>query len=320
VRLVALAAFALVLACRPDSDQITFNLQAMSFATSEWSEPVNLGAVVNSNVFDAAPTLSKDELSLYLTSNRPGGFGGNDLWVSQRACGDCPWRAPVNLGPAINSPAIENRASLSSDGHLLFFFSDRPGGHGSTDIWMSRRVDPKDDFGWEPPVNLGPDINTATAEQAPFYLQSAEDGSGNLYFARGQSTLNEQDIYVAAVTRNAETRGPAVIVAELNDPSFNDAGATLRVDGREIFLQSSRPGTLGINDLYTSTRRSVHDLWSPPVSLGTPINSTGIEQQSSLSHDGRTLVWASNRPGSILNPSGVPSTDIWMSTRTPSGR
>src|SRR2546426_6108367 len=197
-KVMSLVSFTLLVACESESAPVGIRLEAMSFANSEWSEPVNLGAVVNSNVFDAAPTLSKDGLSLYLTSTRPGGFGGNDLWVSQRDCGDCPWGTPVNLGPVINTPAIENRASLWGDGHLLFSHSDRPGGHGSTDIWVSRRADQKDDFGWEPPVNLGPDVNTATAEQAPFYLQSAEDGPGNLYFARGQSTPNEQDIYVPA--------------------------------------------------------------------------------------------------------------------------
>src|SRR5712692_5930804 len=128
----SLVSLTLVVACGSESGPLGFKLQAMSFANSEWSEPVNLGAVVNSNVLDAAPTLSKDGLSLYLTSNRPGGFGGNDLWVSHRDCEDCAWGTPVNLGPVINSPAIENRASLSSDGHLLFFFSDRSGGHGST--------------------------------------------------------------------------------------------------------------------------------------------------------------------------------------------
>src|SRR3989454_1514261 len=175
-KVMSLVSFTLLVACESESAPVGIRLEAMSFANSEWSEPVNLGAVVNSNVLDAAPTLSTDGLSLYFTSNRPGGFGGNDLWVSQRDCGDCGGGTPVNLGPVINSPAIENRTSLSGDGHLLFFFSDRPGGHGSTTIWMSRRADPNDDFGWEPPVNLGPDVNTATAEQAPFYLQSAEDG------------------------------------------------------------------------------------------------------------------------------------------------
>jgi hypothetical protein len=318
-RLASLVLFASLGACASESDPVGFKVQAMSFANSGWSEPVNLGAVVNSNLADNGPALSKDGLSLYFASNRRGGVGEFDLWVSRRACGDCAWGTPVNLGSVINSAAVENRPALSADGHLLFFHSGRDGGHGDNDIWVSRRSDPNDDFGWSAPVNLGPDVNTETAEQAPFYLQSAEDGPDNLYFARGRPTFGEQDIYVAAVTKDGETRGPAVIVAELSVPSFNDAGATVRADGREIFFQSSRPGALGINDLYTSTRRSVHDPWSPPVNLGMPMNSTGADQQSNLSHDGRTLVWASNRPGSLLNPSGVPSFDLWMSTRTPSG-
>src|SRR3989442_6550735 len=218
----------LLVACETTSDPGALKLQAMSFANSEWSEPVNLGAVVNSNVLDAAPTLSKDGLSLYLTSNRPGGLGGNDLWVSHRDCGDCAWGTPVNLGPVINSPAIENRASLSGDGHLLFFFSDRPGGQGRTDICMSRRADPQDDFGWEPPVNLGADVNTGTAEQAPFYLQSAEDGAGNLYFARGETALNRQDIYVAAGKTGGGKRGPAGVGGGPHNPGLHHPRAALR--------------------------------------------------------------------------------------------
>ena len=289
--LASLVPLALLLGCGTESDQIVYGIQAHSFANSEWSEPVNLGAVVNSNVADGSPTLSKDGLSLYFNSTRPGGFGGGDLWVSQRACDDCPWGPPVNLGPVINTPAAENRPSLSVDGHVLFFFSGRPGGQGDNDIWVSRRADPKDDFGWEQPVNLGPDVNTPTAEQAPWYVQN------DLYFARGLVTAGAQDIYVAVVHRDGETRGPAVIVAELNVSGVNDAGPTVRADGREIIFSSTRPGALGINDLYTSTRRSVHDPWSPPVNLGTPMNSTGIDQQPSLSHDGRTLFFASSRPG-----------------------
>jgi hypothetical protein len=319
-RVVAsLTPLALLLACDTVSDQPVVGIQAQSFANSEWSEPVNLGTTVNSNVADQAPALSKDGLSLYFASNRPGGFGGNDFWVSQRACADCAWGAPLNLGRVINSSAVENKIALSHDGHLLFFSSNRPGGQGDQDIWVSRRADPKDDFGWEPPVNLGPDVNTATSEQAPFYVQSAEDGAANLYFNRGLPTANEQDIYIAAVTRDGETREPAVIVSELNNPAANDASPTLRSDGREIFFLSSRAGTLGNFDLYTSTRQSVHSPWSTPVNLGAPWNTAVVDFQPSLSHDGRTLVFSSNRPGSVPNPSGLPSGDIWMSTRTPSG-
>src|SRR6267378_2342734 len=313
-KLVSLVSFTLLVACESESAPVGIRLEAMSFANSEWSEPANLGPPINTSSLEASPTLSKDGLVLYFTSNRPGGLGLQDLWVSRRACVECPWEEPVNLGAPINSAALDNGANLSGDGHPLFFFSGRLGGHGSTDIYVSRRADPKDDFGWEEPVNLGPDVNTATADQKPWYLQSAEDGAGNLYFSRGEPTAGAQDIYYAAVTRDGETRGPAVFVSELNDPTGNDAGATVRVDGREVFFSSFRPGGLGLSDLWTSTRRSIHDPWETPVHLGAAISSTAIDQQTSLSHDGRTLVWASDRPG------GLGGLDNWMSTRTPSGR
>src|SRR6266496_2987855 len=312
-RFALLAPLALLFACETQSNQPIAGLQAPSFMTAEWSEwsaPVNLGTVVNSNVADIAPTLSTDGRSLYFTSTRPGGFGSSDLWVSQHACDECPWQAPVNLGSVLNTAGIENRPSLSVDGHVLFFFSDRSGGHGGTDIWMSQRADPKDDFGWGAPVNLGPDVNTADADQAPWYVQN------DLYFARGVGTA-PLDLYVASVTRDGETGGPAVPIFELNDPAAVDAGPTVRADGREIIFHSTRE-PLGQFDLYTAARRSNHDLWSAPVKLGA-LNTAAIEQQPSLSHDGRTLVWSSNRPGSILNPAGLPSFDIYMSTRTPIG-
>jgi len=310
---VSLASLGLLLACDSQSHPAAPRLQAMSFANSDWSAPVNLGATINSTFLDAHPNLSKDGLSLYFTSTRPvGGQGGNDLWVARRGCEDCPWEAPVNLGSVINSSGVEAGSDLSADGHLLFFHSNRPGTLGGNDIYVSRRADPNDDFGWGPPEALGPDVNTTADENAPTYLQSAEDGSANLYFTRGDATTQAQELYVAAITRDGETRGPAVLAVELNSIA-NDAAPTVRADGRELLFHSPRSGTLGFADLWVSTRQSVHEPWSTPVNLGAPLNTTAFDLQPSLSHDGRTLVWASDRPGSI---GGL---DIWMSTRTPSG-
>ena len=67
-------------------------------AYSDWSLPINLGPVVNSAAEDFAPHISKNGLSLYFASTRPGGLGGEDLWVSKRARSDDPWGEPVNLG------------------------------------------------------------------------------------------------------------------------------------------------------------------------------------------------------------------------------
>ena len=308
----SLAYLTLLVACASESGPAAPGLQAMAFANSEWSAPVNLGATINSTFIDAQPNLSKDGLSLYFTSNRPaGGQGGNDIWVARRACDDCPWEAPVNLGSVINTSGVEAGSDLSADGHLLFFHSNRAGSLGGNDIYVSRRADPNDDVGWGPPEALGPDVNTSADENAPTYLQSAEDGSANLYFTRGDATTQAQDLYVAAITRDGQTRGPAVLAVELNS-IVNDAAPTVRADGRELLFHSPRSGTLGFADLWVATRQSVREPWSTPVNLGAPLNTTAFDQQPSLSHDGRTLVWASDRP------LGVGGLDIWMATRTPS--
>lgn len=312
--LMSLSAVALLLiACSPDPDQVVFEMQAHSFAHSEWSEPVNLGAPVNSSAGELNATFSPDELSVYFTSTRAGGEGGDDIWVSHRACvDDCPWQTPMNLGPPVNSASVEGGPNLSVDGHLLFFFSARPGGQGGNDMYVSRRADPKDDFGWGPAVNLGPEVNTSANEAGPHYQQSAENGVANLYF-NTTTPGGSQDIYVAPVTRDGETRGPAVLVAELSDPTASDQHVTVRADGREVFIHSNRAGGVGGFDMWMSTRRSVHDPWSTPVNLGAPLNSADTDLQPSLSHDGRTLLFASNRPG------GLGGQDLWTSTRTLSG-
>ena len=311
-RLASSITVALVAACGPEAHERVLGIQAMSFANSEWSEPANLGPTINTAFNEQGPNLSKDGLTLYFGSDRPGGVGSFDLWVARRACSDCPWDAPVNLGPVVNTTASETGPGLSIDGHMLFFTSNRPGGQGLADLYLSHRADPKDDFGWGPPVGLGPDVNTAASEAGAEYLQSAEDGTGNLYFNRAPPG-GTADLYYAPLTRDGDTRGPAVLIPELSDPIGTDQGATLRTDGREIFFFSTRAGGVGGADLWTSTRRSVHDPWSTPVNLGAPLNSPAAEQQPSLSGDGRTLVFASSRSG------GFGGTDIWISTRTSSG-
>lgn len=314
--LVSLASLALLFGCGTDADR---NIVATPVAShtsnfSAWSELDNLGPVVNTAANEGNATLSKDGLSLYFLSNRSGGLGGFDIWVSQRASIDASWGPPVNLGPVVNSPAGDFAPNLSADGHLLFLASDRAGGSGLTDIYLSHRTDPKDDFSWTSPIALGPDVNTAAADQAPGYSQSVEDGAANLYFSTGPSLNAGQDIHYVAVTRDGETRGAAVFVSELSDAIANDARPTIRADGREIIFFSNRASGLGNTDLWASTRRSVHDAWSTPVNLGAPVNTTAVDQQPSLSHDGRTLLFTSTRPG------GVGGQDIWMSTRTPSGK
>jgi WD40 repeat protein len=331
VRPVRLAPFLVLVACgtepapRPTEPSAVVAADRVWLDEAQWSTPVNLGTPLNSAVADVSPVLSPDELSLYFASDRVGGQGGRDVWVSHRVCADwedpeCAWGEPANLGPLINSSALEACVELSDDGHLLFFCSDRAGGFGPADIYVSRRANPKDDRGWGPSVNVGPPVNTEFSEADNAHLGNAEGGPATLYFARADPALGESgfDIYTARVTRRGNARGPVAPVAELNYPGFADFGPTVRSDAREVILSSLRPGGIprppGTNpfqdaDLWTSTRRSVHDPWSPPVNMGTPVNSNRADITPNFSRDGRTLLFASSRPG------GVGGQDIWVTMR-----
>lgn len=130
-----------------------------------WEAPVNLGPVVNTSSWDGYARITADELTLAFQSNRPGGFGGLDLWITTRATPSDAWGSPVNLGPTVNSSSIDGAPEFTADGLTLFFGSTRPGGFGWVDNWLTTRASVSDP--WEPPVNLGPLVNTSYADNGP---------------------------------------------------------------------------------------------------------------------------------------------------------
>jgi hypothetical protein len=310
------AAAALLLACAAeaptDADRSAVEPRFNSSAGPEWSAPVNLGPVVNSPANDQNMAISADELNLYFQSDRPGGLGGVDIWVTRRASRDSPWEPPVNLGPPVNTPFFDGAPSLSPDGHLLFIHSNRPGALGLFDIWVAHRSGSKDEEDWETPVNLGTDVNTADDEQGPEYV--ASDGGGALYFNRGNQALQLSDLYRAEINRDGRTEGPAQPVTELNAPAFNDAAPGLRADAREILFWSTRPGGVGGADIWQSTRQSANHPWSPPENAGPLLNTPVADIHPELTQDALTLYLASNRPG------GSGGTDLWVSSRHASSK
>jgi len=321
----AVVLIAVVAACGTERDRSVTGAWAaggLSFDVagySDWSAPVNLGSVVNTPFVDSDPFISKDGLSLYFVAGQGrGGSGLRDIWVSQRASTDDPWGPPRNLGPTVNSAGQENSPTLSLDGHRLYFASNRTGagGFGGFDLYVSRRRDKRDDFGWGAPVNLGSGVNTTADETDPAFFEDEATGTTILYFVSNR--LGSDDIYASALQPDG-TFGPVTPVAELNTP-FNDAQPAIRRDGLEIFLSSDRPGTQGASDLWVATRASTADPWSAPMSLGSVVNSPprppGVEQSNdfrpALSFDGTALYFASAlRPGNV---SGM--FDLWVTTRS----
>ena len=91
-----------------------------------WGEPENLGPIVNSSSRENGPDISSDGLTLFFDSDRPGGYGGHDIWVTRRATTDDPWGEPENLGPIINTSAGQVTACISADGSMLYFRTHTP--------------------------------------------------------------------------------------------------------------------------------------------------------------------------------------------------
>ncbi len=130
----------------------------------KWGDPENFGPLVNSEKDDIYPSLSADGLEIYFYSDRPGGYGGVDLYVTRRATRTSPWEAATNLGPKVNSASNELTAAVSPDGLELYFLSDRPGGSGGSDFYVCKRATKNDP--WGDAVNVGPAVNSPGGELA----------------------------------------------------------------------------------------------------------------------------------------------------------
>jgi hypothetical protein len=181
---------------------------------ADWGTPVNLGSPINTPDFEMTPWITPDDCELYFSSDRPGGYGYEDIWVSKRASKNDPWQTPVNLGPVVNSTAKDMYPCLSPGG-LVLFFSDydntpfRPGGHGRSDMYMTRRKSTADP--WEEPVNLGPDMNTSSYDSVPCI---SPDGSV-LYFTSSRpdsSTVpGNTDIWQVPITPIVDFNGDGIV-------------------------------------------------------------------------------------------------------------
>lgn len=243
----------------------------------------------NGAFLDGCPFISRDGKTFYMARGpQYGGSGGIDIWASTRASTDGAWGAPVNVGPPVNSPANDFCPTISRDGHLFYFVSNRPDGCGGDDIYTTRlRPD-----GWDPVANLGCAVtggpNSAVNEASPFPLP--ESGEGPVLYL-SSTRAGTMDIYLSESHGGAF--GPAEALSELNT-SAADGHPNVRRDGLEIFFFSNRAGSQG-NDIYSATRASTSAPWAMPVNLGPNVNSPAAETRPSLSWDGTTLYFGSTR-------------------------
>jgi hypothetical protein len=205
-----------------------------------WGALVNVGSPVNTTYDEHMACVSPDGLELYFSEYdeagaRPGGYGGSDLWVTRRATRDDPWTEPVNLGPAINSGYTDARPSISPDGLLLFFDSTRPGGYGGMDLYVITRPTLSDP--WGEPMNLGPLVNTSTAEEC---ARISADGTTLYWDSHRPGGYGGNDLWQASIKPivdfNSDGAVDCLDICDLidhwgTDNSLNDIGPTPFGDG-----------------------------------------------------------------------------------------
>jgi formylglycine-generating enzyme required for sulfatase activity/serine/threonine protein kinase len=269
-----------------------------------WSDPENLGSVVNGPDDDRYPRLSVDGLTLFFTSTRAGGLGQTDIYQSRRATPDAPWQPPENLGADINSTAQDAGPWISADGLSLWFSSTRT---GDWNIHRSVREGPE--ATWPPAELVDAPINTPAGDGGPALTA---DGL-TLALHSNRPEQGGSDIWIA---RRGDVNAPFGEPISLDEPvntAARESDPWLSADGRLLLFDRGERinGAYGDRSLWWAFRHSPQG----PFDACRPIEGVRLDSADqctpSLAPDGRTLLFSSNRPG------GQGATDLWMSRWTP---
>lgn len=222
------------------------NLYYTIFKDGKWAQPVPV-LEVNTDFHERMPSISQDGHYLFFSSDRPGGFGRDDIWFSEYDFAAKRWGKPRNAGRTINTPASEVTPAIHSDNITLYFSSDRSGGVGGYDIYVtqmlqnlpSSALSNDSESMWKRPVNLGKPYNSELDDEYPTVIRS-----GNyMYFAsnreNGQGSF---DIYRAKVPEFAK---PEVVI-------------TLKGRVKEKFSEKGIEANIRISDMDGEKNFSTH--------------------------------------------------------------
>ena len=217
------------------------NIYESNFDGTTWTEPVKMPAPINSKFDETHASLSSDNNMLFFTSNRPGGFGGLDIYQVRRLP-DGSWGLPKNLGPEINTEYDEETPIIHPDGKTLFFSSEGHNSMGKLDIFYSHV---NADSSWSEPVNIGYPINTPDDDfffMPTTTLNKAYYASSKFEDNYGRSDLYEIKYKEPVVNRLAVIKG---IVHTTNDAPLENVRiyVTDKSDGSQVGIYRPNPGT-----------------------------------------------------------------------------
>ena len=257
----------------------------MAVPFGPWSTPVPILEISAGGAEDD-PTLTGDLLEVYFNLN-------GDIYGSTRGAVSDPWPTPVPIAAVNSTTATETTCEVSPDGLELYFSSNRLGGSGGQDIYVSTRQNRGDPFGQPmriPQLASGGDDVTATTftpSGLVMYLTSTRAGTLDMY-------------RTTRMSRTTPWAAP-MLVTELQTPG-TETEPTLTPGETLMVFSGDGPG---IRDLYTTSRATAAAPWETPVPIAE-LNTGASEEDPWMSPDGRTLVFASNRGGGY---------ELYISTR-----
>lgn len=251
-----------------------------------WEETYNLGGRINTDQWDAQPSLSPDKRDLYFSSRRPGGLGGKDIYVTHLQANG-RWSEPENMGPGINTPGDDECPFIHADNHTFYFVSNGWPGYGGNDLFVTRK---KLDGSWETPKNLGYPINTIDDEGTLFV---AADGKTAYYASDRADTRGAHDIYsfelredirpvktlwVQGQVTDSKTGKPVAAVVELADLSNKTVTGKVSTDengyylitlpvGKDYAFSVNRKGYLFYSDQFLIAQRTPDSVYRKNIAL-----------------------------------------------------
>ncbi|MEP7219359.1 MAG: hypothetical protein ABI876_10605, partial [Bacteroidota bacterium] len=244
---------------------------------------------INTSSLEYAPTVTGNGRTLYFVSNRPGGFGGHDFWVTTKADRrDSAFAPPVNLGPSINTDLNEGVASISSDGQTMYFTGcNRADGLGDCDIYEAHL----DGTTWKVVRNVT-ELNSIYWDSQP---SISSDGRTIFFVSNRPGSVGADDVDIYYSTRDAGGiwSTPKNLGPTINSPDREDSPFILP-GGGALYFSSARPGGFGGLDFYIS-KRNQDGSWGTPENLGGKINTARDERFITLPASGDILYYSAER-------------------------
>jgi len=217
------------------------NIYESKLDGTTWTEPVKMPAPINSKFDETHASLSSDNSIIFFTSNRPGGFGGLDIYQVRRLP-DGSWGLPKNLGSEINTQYDEGTPILHPDGRTLFFSSEGHNTMGQLDIFYSHI---RADSSWTEPVNIGYPINTPDDDF--FFMPTTTLNKAYYASSRYKDNYGRSDLYEIKYKEPIENRLAVFkgVVHTLNDSPLENVRiyVTDRADGAQVGIYRPNLGT-----------------------------------------------------------------------------